>query len=103
MIGELIAGGGIAIAGLVIGHFEGYLMGSKIRNVSQLLLSSDSSSSTLPCLCGHPVTTHRDKGNGPCAATIKDERGGVTSGCPCKFYGADPAAVAGSARRELEL
>ena len=34
MIGELLAGGGIAIAGLVIGHFEGYLMGSKVRNVS---------------------------------------------------------------------
>ena len=102
MIGELIAGGGIAIAGLVIGHFEGYLMGSKVRNVSQLVLSSDSSSSPLPCLCGHPVTTHRDKGTGPCAATVKDAQG-VTSGCPCKFYGADPAAVGGTARRELEL
>ncbi|MBE7187201.1 hypothetical protein [Jatrophihabitans endophyticus] len=102
MIGELIAGGGIAVVGLVIGHFEGYLMGSKVRNVSQLMLAADSSSSTLPCLCGHPVTTHRDKGNGPCAATVRDEHG-ITSGCPCKFYGADPAAVGGAAPRELEL
>ena len=102
MIGELIAGGGIAIAGLVIGHFEGYLMGSKVRNVTSLMLANDLSTSTQPCLCGHPVTTHRDKGAGPCAATLRDEHG-VTSNCPCKFYGADPAAVGASAPRELEL
>lgn len=100
MVAELIAGGGIAVVALVIGHFEGYLMGSKVRNLSQLMLTPDDSRSTLPCLCGHPVTMHRDHGKGSCSAFVTGENG-TNVGCACKFYGADPAA--GAARRELEL
>jgi hypothetical protein len=101
VIGELIAGGGIAIAGLVVGHFEGYLMGSKVRNVTSLFARAEIPS-TAPCLCGHPVTAHREHGVGSCSAMTPGNAPGAGSGCACKFYVADPDARVG-VRGELEI
>ncbi|MEO9137548.1 MAG: hypothetical protein ABI345_00615 [Jatrophihabitans sp.] len=95
MIAGIIIGGVIAIVALVIGHFEGYLMGVKVRNVAALYAQSDNDRNTGKCLCGHTVNTHRNSGGGNCTA-FTDVAGGNMP-CPCKFFVAAPPEPAGPA------
>lgn len=59
----LLIGGLLIIAALVVGHFEGYLMGVKVRNVTALVGKPELN--PRDCVCGHSHSTHKAGPDGP--------------------------------------
>jgi hypothetical protein len=80
MIAGMFIGFAIAVMAGAIGHFQGYLMGVKVRNVTELF-ASPPTPTTNKCECTHTKNTHSGRGTGSCDVST---RPGYT--CACKFF-----------------
>lgn len=89
MIGELLIGAACTVGGVTVGHIQGYLMGVKVRNITNLLtftpepepvVEPETIQSKTHCQCTHGLQTHRHSGHGVCVVAIKD------STCACQFF-----------------
>ena len=99
----LLIGALCALAGVIVGHFAGYLMGVKVRNVSALAAGS-SEPDTRVCLCGHSHVAHRLVGKPPrpdgrCMCAPSSNPFGE---CACSMYIPKPNPVRVT-KGELEL
>lgn len=91
-----------ALVGNALGHFQGYLSGTKVRNVTSLFLVPEQTPDSVWCLCSHAMSFHSKK-DGPCQVTLRNARGEWIGQCDCKSFVGNPEKVKSQPKKELEL
>lgn len=102
MILGMLIGFAIAVIAGAIGHFQGYLMGTKVKNLKSLIINPEPVATIIQsktmCGCTHGLHAHKSNGNGACQVLVKPGYG-----CACQFFVGKEIAAPATPKSHLDL